>query len=238
MTTRLKQLLVALGGGTIVLAFVLLGLWQMEVFRSQGENSAEAIAAQPVLQLEDSLTNGRVGGNFGRTVEVSGNYLDEPQRLAGEQWPLRVVTPLKTDKGLVVAVVRGTVEQGQQVPAAPTGRQSVRGVVLPTEGPGALVGPGAPKGAMTGVRLDVLAQDWPAPLLDGYVTMSADASKAQGLGEAPLMIPDQRGNVRNEGYALQWWAFGAFGAVMTWIAVRRIGAGQRALPELGDTSRK
>lgn len=233
MTTRLKQLLVALGGGVICLLFVFLGLWQMQVFRTQGENSAEAIAARPVVPLEDNLTSGRVGGMYGRTVSVTGTYLPEQQFLVGARRPLRVVTAMRTSSGRTIGVVRGTVPDTVDAPPAPpSGVQAVTGVVLPTEGVGS-VDAGVPAGTLSGVRLDVLTQHWPAPTLDGYVTLGESASVAQGLGKAPLMIPDQRGNVRNEGYALQWWTFAGFGAVMTWIAVRRIGAGEKVVPELG-----
>ena len=41
MSTGLKQLLLGLGGVLVACVFVFLGLWQMQVFRSQGQQSVD-----------------------------------------------------------------------------------------------------------------------------------------------------------------------------------------------------
>ncbi|HIW28810.1 MAG TPA: SURF1 family protein [Candidatus Luteococcus avicola] len=227
MSTGLKQLLLGLGGVLVACVFVFLGLWQMQVFRSQGQQSVDELASQPLVGLEQELASGTAAGElYGRTVGVSGEWLDD-QVLVGEGYPARVVQAFRTEGGRTIAVARGTVTAGQKAADAPAGIQEVTGVLLPTQS-SAPVGADLPAGSLGAVQLDVLAQEWPAPLFDAYLTQPAPASAAQGLGESPVIVPDQRGNVRNEGYALQWWSFALFGLVLTWVGVRRIGAGEKA----------
>lgn len=224
MSTRLKQFLLALGGGLIACVFIFLGLWQMQVFRSQGQSTVDQLANQPVVALEPELSAGRTGNEFyGRRVQLSGEYLPD-QVLVGEAYPARVLQAFRTESGRTIAVARGTVGAGQKASDAPAGIQQVTGILLPSQD--ALpAGADLPEGSLGAVRLDVLAQRWPAPLYDAYVTLGAADAKAQGLGEPPIIVPDQRGNVRNEGYALQWWAFAIFGLVLTWVGVKRLGQG-------------
>lgn len=226
MSTRLKQVLLGAGGVLLASVFVFLGLWQMEVFRSQGQQSVEELANQPTVALEQHLDAGRAGGElYGRTVSVSGTWLDD-QVLVGEGYPARLVQAFRTEGGRTIAIARGTVTAGQKAADAPAGLQELTGILLPTQAAQA-AGSGLPSGSLGSVQLDVLAQQWPAPLLDAYLTLRADSPAAQGLGEAPVIVPDQRGNVRNEGYALQWWAFAVFGLVLTWVGVKRLGRTDR-----------
>ncbi|MEL4356435.1 MULTISPECIES: SURF1 family protein [unclassified Luteococcus] len=223
--TKIKQLLVALLGGALTLFMVFLGLWQMQVFQSQADGSAAQRAAAPAVDLEQSLTGGKVGDLYGRQVTTTGQYLPGKQVLAGTEYPLQVVSAFRTNQGHTVAVVRGTVGQGQAVPAAPAGAQQVTGLILPTQSRGTQPVPaGAPAGTLASVRLEQLAQLWPAPMLDGFITQPGEPARAQGLGEAVPVIPDVGGGTtRNRGYALQWWAFAAFGAVATAAGVRAVG---------------
>ncbi|GAB2476756.1 hypothetical protein GCM10027030_08660 [Luteococcus sediminum] len=229
--TRLKQLLVIALGGALSLLMVFLGLWQMEVFQSQAEGSAEARAKEPARDLESNLTEqGKVGDLYGRQVTVQGHYLDLPQVLVGTDHPLQVVSAFQTEGGRTLPVVRGTLPVGTSVaPAAPKGPQTVQGIILPTQGkPSIPVPSDAPPGTQGAVRLEILAQQWPAPMVDGFITQRAQDSTAQGLSPKEAEIPDVGGGKeRNRGYAMQWWAFAIFGVVVTVVAVRSIGANDR-----------
>ena len=60
-------------------------------------------------------------------------------------------------------------------------------------------------------------------MLDGFVTLSAELSQQQGLGSTEAPVPDvEGGRVSNQGYALQWWAFAGFGAILVTIAIRNL----------------
>jgi hypothetical protein len=103
-------------------------------------------------------------------------------------------------------VVRGVVEETGSTP--PAGRQTEVGVLLPSEEPGQL-DPGDDP-----VRVAELAQSWPGPLVDGFVTLSAGDAESQGLEPATVRLPEGRGRLRNGAYAMQWWLFAGFAVVM------------------------
>ena len=64
------------------------------------------------------------------------------------------------------------------------------------------------------MELPVLAQEWPGPLIDGFVTLSSADAAQQGLEHATIALPDGSGRLRNGAYAVQWWVFAAFTVVM------------------------
>lgn len=229
MNVRLRQAAVAVLGAVLCGVMVLLGLWQMQVFESQRSDSTAARAAGAPVDLESNLYQGRVGDLYGRRVTASGSYVAGADQLVGTAYPLRVVSAFRTTGGRTLAVVRGTVAEGQSVPAAPTGRRTVGGIILPSESETARPSPAhLPAGTRPTLQLQELVQSWAPPLLDGYVTLPAADSAAQGLGEAVAKVPDtEGGRVRNQGYALQWWAFAAFGAAATVVGVRQIGRSAR-----------
>ena len=73
------------------------------------------------------------------------------------------------------------------------------------------------------VVLPVLAQQWPGPLVGGFVTLSAPAAAAQRLEPAPVALPEAPGRLRNGAYAIQWWLFAGFTLVMTTRIIRDVG---------------
>ena len=208
------RLIIAVG---MVAALIMgwLGLWQAQVFANQGHSAAAAITGEPVAALDASVTGDTVGGLWGHTVSVSGHYLPAQQvRVVGKDGSTRVVTAFQLGDGRVVAVARGLGDGGAGPPA---GELTQTGVFLPTE---AAADWTVPEGSYGSVRLQVLAQVWPQPVVSGYVTLGASEAKAQGLRPAPVVLPTLDGQYRNAGYALQWWAFAAFALVMSVIIAR------------------
>ena len=228
MNLRARQALVAVLGAALCVLMVFLGLWQMQVFESQKSDSTAARAAAAPVDLESNLVDGKVGDLYGRPVSATGTWVKGSDRLVGTSYPLRVVTALRTPRGNTVAVVRGTISSGTTAPAAPSGTQTVSGIVLPSEADDTSTSKSSlPASVRPTLQLQELVQDWPSPLLDGYITQEASQSAAQGLGTAVAKVPDtEGGRVRNQGYALQWWAFSAFGAAATVVGVRSMGRPQ------------
>lgn len=223
MGTRLTQALVAGLGAAVCVAMLGLGLWQMRVFEDKEQASAAERAALPVVPLlAEVATDGTVGDVYGRRVSVEGRYRPDQQVLVVDaDQTVRVLSAFEVEDGRVLPVVRGTVPSAAgPPPPAPAGARSITGVFLASE-------PGAdhevPPGALPSVRLPALAQGWTQQLFPGFVTLSGGESAAQGLGVAPVRLPDGEGSVQNIGYALQWWVFAAFGAFMTVRFVRSIG---------------
>ncbi len=208
------RLIVAVG---VVAALVMgwLGLWQAQVFTSQGKSAAAAITDGPVRPLDASVTGDNVGGLWGHTVSVSGHYLATQQVLVVDRTGTgRVVTAFQLGDGRVVAIARG-VGTGAETP--PSGSLTQTGVFLPTE---AAADWTVAPGDYGSVRLQALAQVWPQPVVSGYVTLDPAEAQTQGLRPAAVVLPTLDGQFRNAGYALQWWVFAAFALVMSVLVAR------------------
>ena len=213
--TLLRQILIVLVGLGLAAATVVLGVWQLDVYTSQGSRISAERAAAPPLALRDVAAPGTaVTNGFGRSVSFSGRYDPALQLLvpAESGSGYRVLSGLRQADGSVVPVVRGVVAVEQQ-PPAPEGLLSQTGVLLPSEenAPDRTVG----ANQLNAVRVPLLAQRWDGDLVGGFVTLSAVDAQAQGLQPAPLDLPEAKGRLRNAAYALQWWVFGAFAVAMS-----------------------
>jgi hypothetical protein len=118
-----------------------------------------------------------------------------------------VLGAVRQADGSIVPVVRGL---GVDPAAPPLGSVTQTGVLLPSEARASRTA----DGQLTAVELPVLAQEWPGPLIDGFVTLSNADASAQGLEPATLVLPEGSGRLRNGAYALQWWVFAAFTLIM------------------------
>lgn len=223
---RVKQVGVALLGLVVAGIMVALGLWQLNVYSSQGSRVSEARAAQPPLDLLSVAKPGLpVGDGYGRTVTVTGSYDAKLQVLIpvdGSPGQERVVTALRLPGGGAVPVVRGVVATGSALPTAlPAGDVTQVGVFLPSEADirrdPSLGGP------LDSVQLPELAQRWSPTLINGFITLRPDEAQSQGLSPAAVTLPDGQGRAQNAAYALQWWIFSGFALVMTGRMARDIG---------------
>lgn len=222
---KARQALVLAVGVAAAAVMVVLGLWQMRVFMDQGTDTAEGRAQLPpvpittVVASDNSVTDG-----YGRPVTATGTYLPDQQVVARDvHGGARLVAALKLDDGRVLPVVLGVPAEGV-TPSVARGTATVTGVLLAsdkTPDPA----PSLRAGEIAAVRLPVLAQVWPQQLMPGYVTLEADAAAKFGLSAAALALPDGEGSVRNEGYAVQWWAFAAFAIGISIKIARDIGKG-------------
>ena len=230
---RLQQgLLIALG---IVLAAVMvaLGFWQLEVYQRQGEAAAARRAEAPPIPLTSVARPGTAAtAGFGRSVSFEGRYDPALQLLVPAEdgtGEFRVLTGLRQADGSVLAVVRGVVS-GPTAPPPPIGEVQQVGVLLPTEEH--LAGADPPNGQIASVRLPSLAQQWPGPLIDGFVTLSRADSVKQGLAPAELQLPESGGRVRNGAYVGQWWLFAAFTLFMAFRMARDLGVREAEVAEI------
>ena len=167
-----------------------------------------------------------VRDGYGRTVVVSGRYLPDRQLLVplpGATGAYRVLSALELPDGSVLPVVRGVVRGdlvAVEAPPPPATPVTQTGVLLPSEEAAADV---PPTGQLNSVRVPALAQLWPQPLIDGYLTLSAPDAEVQGLEPVPLVLPEGQGRLRNGAYAVQWWIFAAFAVVMAVRIARDLG---------------
>jgi surfeit locus 1 family protein len=231
--TRFKQaLVIALGLGLAAVMGVL-GMWQLEVYHRQGAVAAARRAAAPPVPLSSVARPGASAlDGYGRSVMVEGTYDPALQLLvpAGDgSGQFRVLSGLRQADGSVVAVVRGIVSEP---PAPPPPSEPVQqvGVLLPTEE--YVAETNLPGGQIGSVRLPTLAQQWPGPLIDGFVTLSSADAASQGLAAAPLQLPESPGRIRNGAYVGQWWLFAAFTLFMAFRMARDIGLRDAEVAEI------
>jgi surfeit locus 1 family protein len=212
---RVRQALTILVGLVLAGVMVLLGLWQLDVYHAQGQAQASRRAAQPPVEIATVARAGAaVADGYGRPVTATGVYVPGVQVLVpSEAQPgtYRVVSALRVADGDVLPVVRGLVT-GTELPAPPTGQQTETGLLLPSEEapPGIL-----PPGQLSSVRIPTLAQQWPGPLVSGFLTLAAPDAASQGLAPAAADLPQASGRLRNGAYALQWWVFAAFAVALS-----------------------
>lgn len=221
--TRIKQLLIILVGLVAASATVVLGIWQLNVYNSQGADAAQARAALPAVELSSvAPASQSVIDGYGRTVMFSGRYQAKLQLLVpveGSAGKFRVLSGLVQDDGSVVPVIRGVI-QSESAPAPPTGTLDQMGVLLPSEE--ASDRTPAP-GQIQTVRLASLSQVWNRPMVAGFVTLSSADAAAQGIAATAPILPEGQGRLRNGAYALQWWVFGAFAMAMAIRMARDFG---------------
>ena len=220
--TWLKQTGAVALGVLLAAAMVVLGVWQLEVYQRQGNDAALRRAAEPPVALTVvAPPGGIVDDGYGRRVTFSGTYDSRLQVLVPSGTGYRVLTGLRQADGSVVAVVRGR-ESGPDSPVPPSGPVSRTGVLLPSEESADSTAP-LPEGQLASVRLPTLAQTWPSPLVNGFVTLDAEGSTAEGLTPVQVELPEGQGRLRNGAYALQWWVFAAFALGMSIRVARDIG---------------
>lgn len=228
--TLLKQIALVLLGCSIAGAMAVLGVWQLNVYAEQGAEASATRAAQPAVPLASvAPPASRVTEGYGLSVRFAGVYdpgLQVLVPLDGSTDRLRVVTGLRQADGSTVAVLRGLVPSTTSTPPTPptppTGEVTLEGVLLPSEEAGDSL-PTAAGGRLPSVRVPLLAQTWPGPMVDGYVVLSPAAAEAGGLPAAPLVLPEGQGRLRNGAYAAQWWIFGLFAIVMSARMARDLG---------------
>ncbi|TDT30996.1 SURF1 family protein [Naumannella halotolerans] len=203
-----QRALIILVGVAAAGVMACLGLWQAQVFIDDGERNAAARADLP-SGVVDEVASPEVSPVdwYGRTVTMTGEYLPSYQLFIPDGEHYRVLTAFETDRGNIVPVIRGVVDE-PSAPAPPSGVVERSGVLLASE---LEVGGALPEGQIGSVRLPELAQSWPRPMISGYVTLPLDQAQAEGFAEADVLrLPDASGSARSRGYSLQWWIFGAF----------------------------
>jgi surfeit locus 1 family protein len=233
MSTRFRQALVVALGIGLAGVLVALGFWQLEVYHRQGAAAAAQRAAAPPISLNSvARPGGPAFDGYGRSVAFDGTYDPNLQLLVPADdgtGQFRVLSGLRQADGSLVVVVRG-VTSSPNAPPAPSGPVHQVGVLLPTEEH--LPENDLPSGQIASVRLPTLAQQWPGPLIDGFVTLSSADALSQGLAGAPVGLPEARGGFRNVAYVGQWWLFAAFTLFMAFRMARDLGVREAEVTQI------
>ena len=211
----------------VVVAFIALGLWQLDRARAEAEPTT-AEAGRAAVPLTTLTTPGQQMGAdaVGRLATVTGQY-DAGQQFLVERGSARwVVTMLRTADGAGVPVVRGSTEGSAAPPES--GEVTVTGWLQPPE-----------SGTMTtgSINSAELIQQVPYDLYPGYLVLTEQQPPSTGdlqVVEAPRTSADEPGfPLQNAAYAIQWWLFAAFAVFLWWRTVRdaiRVGGPPAAAP--------
>lgn len=220
-----QQALIWTVGMAVTLVMLGLGLWQMSVFRSQGQDALRARLALPPVPLTQAVPDNAIPRDaYGRQLSVEGAYRPGRDLLIPDQADptrCRVLTPFDLTDGRTLPVVRGVSSPCASAPPAPDGPRSMVGVFLPSEAD--VASATQPLGS---VRLARLAQVWEGTITPGFLTVGPETAAASGLRAAEVALPSASGQARNNGYALQWWIFAAATVAAT-VKLSRDAAGQK-----------
>jgi cytochrome oxidase assembly protein ShyY1 len=215
----------------LVVAFVLLGFWQLSrarAFLGHADDPA-AVPARTLSPASGTLPADSVG----RRVTAVGSYdqdhpLVVPDRAAdGGQgagdWAVGV---LRLDDGSGLLVVRGWVADPSDAPALPSGQVTVSGRLAASEPADGGRPPGEvlPSDALVSVNPVNLLQLVPYDVHDGYL-VAASTQPPDGSALAPVHA-DPPGTAvpgffwQHAGYVGLWWLFAVF-VVAFWVRLLR-----------------
>jgi surfeit locus 1 family protein len=230
-----------------VVAFVNLGIWQLNRLAERKDHNAQVRAAEalPPETVGELLPDGadstsaQVDAVVFRAVEVTGTYSVDQQvlvqnRTNGGAPGYWVLTPLVQPDGTAVVINRGWVPINYSLDGPwtdfdpPTGTVSVRGMVqVPQVRPtsGLITGPrDAAEGVLRSLaRVDVprLQQQVDERLLPVYVNLQVEQPAQAGPLPEPLPSPElDEGPHLN--YAGQWFIFALLTAIVYPLLLRRV----------------
>lgn len=224
----------------LVVAMVLLGLWQLRRLdeRRSANDLIERRSAQEIVTVTELIgaDDGRAAADehLYRQVTARGEYLlDEEvlvrsRSLAGApgSW---VLTPLVLDTGVAVVVNRGWIPNDGSRESAPAGAEppedevTVRGLLYPSQLRAGLGPADPPDGDLaTLARADLgrLQQQVEPDLLPAYVQLTS--SEPAGADLPRPLGPPELSEGRHLGYAVQWFIFAAIALGGYPLILRRV----------------
>ena len=222
MTLLLRRGLIIVVGVLVAAGMIVMGLWQMARFQSSIADVAAERAAQPAVSLAEKVSpDGTIEDIYGRRVQFSGSVVPGYQLLVGSQWPMRLAVPFEMDDGRILPLVLGVTDTAVQV--TDIDHRSLEGIFTAGDQEGQLSPPpDAPEGSTAAFRLQQLVQEWPQPMIAGYVTLTDDDAERYGLAPARPELPEVQGSYMHQGYALQWWVFAAAAVAFSIVIARGV----------------
>jgi surfeit locus 1 family protein len=220
----------------VIVACVLMGLWQLGVYGAKHEDESAAVRAAPPVPLLDVWgPDDAFGADLDRRpVWVRGVFTGDQflvRRSAGRYW---VVAPLRVERtSSMLLIVRGWVDERRlELPERPRGTVTFRATLQPGEESAGSSRVDATAGIHDTMSIPQLANVVDGDLFSGYALTDA-AGITSGL--RPVAPPDPRVSwtvgLRNLAYALQWWVFGLFAGFMWWRMAVDALAIERSLDE-------
>ena len=221
----------------LVIAALLLGLWQLDAWRTRRADEARdltkgaAVALSSVMGPDDPFP----GRSVGQPVTLEGDWLATGTVFISDRdhdghtgyW---MVTPLAIGGGHQPAlpVVLGWVADPDRAPAPPQGRAELVGWLQPPEGTGA-VDDDPDDDVLPQLRIADVVQHVDQDLYGAYAIAQGGVDGLPAADLAQLPDAGRFTAVRNLLYAVEWWFFGAFAVLIWWRWVgEQLAAAQRA----------
>lgn len=216
------------------------GVWQLQRHNQKQElatvidDRADAQVKELDLVLTDETGEAEFDAIEFTHVILRGRWIPEEQvtvrnRSLGGSAGLWVITPLDLGNGTAVAVNRGFVPSGVEIPEAPEGEAELTGFLQKTQ-TRERIGPTDPSDGtldtLSRVDLERLDQQTQLPLLGAWVQMEESAPPAPDRYPELLPRPTTDGGPSHLSYAGQWFVFTLIGLIGYPLVLRRIARGQ------------
>jgi surfeit locus 1 family protein len=205
-------------------AMTAMGLWQLDSYNQSQELDADATSQAAPVPLDSLLGPDQAftADAHSRPVTAEGEYAGRQVLVDRGSEPPWLVTPLVTDTGSAILVVRGLAEPGRgtgEGSAPPAGHVRVVGSLQPSQVRGNDADPG--DDVVPTLSTAQLVSEFGADLYSGFVVLT-DQTPPSTLPAATPPQPDASltAGLRNLMYAVQWWVFAAFVVFMWWRIVR------------------
>jgi cytochrome oxidase assembly protein ShyY1 len=216
----------------VLVAFILLGRWQLGVFQDSGRphtaTDPASVGVSTLSQVGVQLT----GEAVSRKVSAQGVYDASRQLLVADRQPdvdapggkisrddgYWVLTPLRLDDGTLMPVVRGWVAKAGDPAPVPEGRVEVAGRLRPQESTDSVQrrSEGLPQGQVQTVSTGELINLWSGQKVrNGYVVAQPPSGALTQVKVEPPVVGGEL-TWRNLAYAANWWIFAGF-AVFMWF---------------------
>jgi len=208
----------------LVVAALLLGLWQLDAWQARRADEARDLTRSAPVPLADVMgpDDPFPGRSVGQPVEVAGSWLPEGTVfVSGREhdgtdgfW---MVTPLAVGDADAPAlpVVLGWVTDPDDAPSPPQGEAELVGWLQPPEGTGERDHDPSDD-VVTQLRIADIVQHVDQDLYGAYAIAQDGVG---GLPAADLAALPDAGRftaIRNFLYAIEWWFFGAFAVLIWW----------------------
>jgi len=208
----------------LVVAALLLGLWQLDAWQARRADEARDLTRSKAVPLAEVMgpDDAFPGQSVGQPVEVAGSWVPGGTVfVSGREhdgadgfW---MVTPLAVgDPGApALPVVLGWVTDPDAAPQPPEGEATLVGWLQPPEGTGDRDDDPSDD-VLTQLRIADIVQHVDQDLYGAYA-IARDG--VDGLPAADLAALPDAGRftaIRNFFYAIEWWFFGAFAVLIWW----------------------
>ncbi|MFI6596060.1 SURF1 family protein [Nonomuraea sp. NPDC050536] len=217
----------------VLVAFILLGRWQLGVFQDSGRPRTSTDPAPAAVETLSRVGAQIQGTAVGRRVSAEGVYDAAKQLLVADRRPdvdapggnvsrdkgYWVLTPLRLSDGTLIPVVRGwTATADGAAAAVPQGKVSVTGRLRPQQSTDSVQGraEGLPAGQVQTVSTGELVNLWQGEKLrNGFVVAQPPSGALAQVKVSPPIVGGEF-TWRNLAYAANWWIFAGF-AVFMWF---------------------